>query len=332
MNDYGYPYTRLRRNRMKKFSRDLVRENHLSVNDLIYPIFVTYGTNKKEPVNSMPGIYRYSLDNFEKELKKIVELKIPAIAIFPNIENSKKNEMGSESINPNNLICKSIEVAKNVSPDLGVICDVALDPFTNHGHDGVIYKGEIENDMTVNILVDQALVQVKAGCDIIAPSDMMDGRVKLIRKKLEESNFKNTQIMSYTAKYCSFLYGPFRSAIGTSDLVGDKKTYQMDFANSEEAVKEAELDIKEGADMLMVKPGLPYLDIVSKLKSKFHIPIFSYQVSGEYSMLMNAIKNKWIDENSVIEILTCFKRAGCTGILSYFSILAAKILKKENIR
>ena len=328
----NFPKVRMRRNRMKLFSRNLIRETSLSVNDLIYPIFVTFGSRKKEPIKEMPNIYRFSLDMFELEIKRIVKLKIPAVAIFPNIEINKKDKVGTEALNEKNLICKAIKIAKSVSNDLGVICDVALDPFTDHGHDGVFFNGEIDNDKTLEILIKQALVQVKAGCDIIAPSDMMDGRIGVIRDALERNDFKNIQIMSYTAKYASSFYGPFRSAVGSAGLTGkkDKTSYQMDYSNSTEAIREAELDIAEGADMLMVKPGLPYLDIIQKLKMNFNIPIFAYQVSGEYSMLMHAINNNYLDEKIIIETLTSFKRAGCNGILTYFAPIAAKIIQQKN--
>ena len=328
----NFPKVRMRRNRMKLFSRKLIRETTLSVNDLIYPVFVTHGKNKKEAIKEMPNIYRYSLDMFELEIKKIVKLKIPAIAIFPNIEKNKKDHLGTEALNENNLICKAIKITKSISKDLGVISDVALDPFTDHGHDGVIYKREIDNDKTLETLTKQAIVQAKAGSDIIAPSDMMDGRVGVIRDALERNDFKNIQIMSYTAKYASSFYGPFRSALGSSGLLGkkDKSTYQMDYSNSNEAIREAELDIAEGADMLMVKPGLPYLDIIQKLKMNFNIPIFAYQVSGEYSMLIHSIKNKYLSEKIILETLTSFKRAGCNGILTYFAPLAAKLIKEQN--
>ncbi len=327
----NFPKVRMRRNRMKKFSRDLIREIQLSVHDLIYPMFVTYGSKKKEPILEMPNIFRYSLDMFEKEIKNIVKLGLPAIAIFPNIEENKKDPLGTEALNDKNLICKAIKVAKNVSSELGIICDVALDPYTDHGHDGIIINNEIDNDKSLELLSQQAIVQAKAGCDIIAPSDMMDGRIGFIRDNLEKNNFKNIQIMSYTAKYASSFYSPFRAAIGSSSLLGskDKNTYQMDFSNSNEALREAELDISEGADLLMVKPGLPYLDIIQKLKTEFNIPIFAYQVSGEYSMIMNAIKNQYLNEKVIIETLTSFKRAGCNGILTYFAPIAAKLINQD---
>ena len=331
MNFNNFPNVRMRRNRMKSFSRDLIREHQLSVNDLIYPIFVTYGSNKKEPIKEMPNIYRFSLDMFEQELKKIIKLKIPAIAIFPNIENNKKDALGTEALNENNLICNAIKIARNVSLDLGIICDVALDPYTDHGHDGVITNSEIDNDKSLKILAKQAIIQAKAGCDIIAPSDMMDGRVGIIRNSLEQEKLTNIQIMSYTAKYSSSFYGPFRSAINSNSLQIEKNkdTYQMDFSNSHEAIREAELDISEGADMLMVKPGLPYLDIIHKLKTSFNIPVFAYQVSGEYSMLMNAINNNLLSEKTIIETLTSFKRAGCNGILTYFAPIAVKLIQEK---
>ncbi len=331
MNFNNFPNTRMRRNRMKSFSRRLIRDHELSANDLIYPIFVTYGSKKKEPIEKMPNIFRFSLDMLEQELKRIIKLKIPAIAIFPNIEENKKDPLGSEALNENNLICNAVKIAKNVSLELGIICDVALDPFTDHGHDGVITNGEIDNDKSLEILAKQAIIQAKAGCDIIAPSDMMDGRVGIIRNSLEQEKLKNIQIMSYTAKYSSSFYGPFRSAIKSSNLQvkNTKDTYQMDFSNSNEAIREAELDISEGADMLMVKPGLPYLDIIQKLKTSFNIPIFAYQVSGEYSMLMNAINNNLLSEKTIIETLTSFKRAGCNGILTYFAPIAVKLIQEK---
>ena len=321
----------MRRNRFKSFSRKLVEENALSVNDLIYPIFVTYGKNKKEPIPEMPDLFRYSLDMFEKEINRIKLLKIPAVAIFPNIEKNKKDEQGSEALNKNNLVCKAIKIVKSISNEIGIICDVALDPYTNHGHDGILINGDVNNDETLKILETQALVQAEAGCDILAPSDMMDGRVGVIRNCLEKNGFVNTQIMSYAAKYASSFYGPFRSAVGSSrTLLGQgKDTYQMDFRNSDEALKEVELDISEGADMIIIKPGLPYLDIIYKIKNNLNIPIFAYQVSGEYSMLMSAIKKNWLDKKVIFETLMCFKRAGCNGILTYFAPEIAAILQQK---
>tara|TARA_Y200000002_G_scaffold380433_2_gene391895 strand:- start:121 stop:1086 length:966 start_codon:yes stop_codon:yes gene_type:complete len=321
----------MRRTRSKKFIRNIVKENLLTVNDLIYPIFVTDGINKKEPINEMPGIFRYSLDLLKKEIKNILNLNIPAVAIFPKINDKLKNSSGTEALNKNNIVCNAIKLIKDTSNELGVLCDVALDPYTNHGHDGIIINEYIDNDETIKILCEQALIQTEAGCDIIAPSDMMDGRVKKIRETLEKNNFKNTLIMSYTAKYASSFYGPFRHAVGSSINFGkkDKSSYQMDFSNSKEAIKEAELDISEGADMIIVKPGMPYLDIINKLNSRFNIPIFAYQVSGEYTMLMSAIEKGFLDKSVILETLTCFKRAGCTGVLTYFAPLVSKILNEE---
>ena len=331
MNSYSFPFTRMRRTRTKKFIRDLVKENCLTVNDLIYPIFIVDGTNKKEPIPEMPGLFRYSLDNLKNEIRNILSLNIPAIAIFPKISNDLKNSSGSEALNKNNIVCNAIKLIKDTNNELGIVCDVALDPYTDHGHDGVIINDYVDNDETVKILCEQALIQTEAGCDIIAPSDMMDGRIRKIRETLENNNYKNTLIMSYTAKYSSSFYGPFRHAVGSSNNFGnkDKSTYQMDYGNSKEAIREAELDISEGADMIMVKPGLPYLDIISKLNQKFDIPIFAYQVSGEYSMIMNAINNGLLDRSVILETLTSFKRAGCSGILTYFAPEVSKILNED---
>ena len=331
MNSYSFPFTRMRRTRAKKFIRNLVKETNLTVNDLIYPLFIVDGTDKKEPIPEMPGLFRYSLDILKKEIKNIVDLDIPAIAIFPYISNSLKNMSGSEALNKNNIICRAIKLIKDTNSELGIVCDVALDPYTDHGHDGVIINDYVDNDETVKILCEQALIQTEAGCDIIAPSDMMDGRIKKIRETLENNNYKNTLIMSYTAKYSSALYGPFRRAVGSSNNLEnkDKSTYQMDYSNSEEAIREAELDIAEGTDMIIVKPGLPYLDIISKLNQKFDVPIFAYQVSGEYSMIMTAINNGLLDKSVIIETLTSFKRAGCSGILTYFAPIASEILNED---
>lgn len=326
----NFPRTRLRRNRMTPFSRRLVKENSLSINDLIYPIFVTYGSNVKEEIKSMPGIYRFSLDLLANEIERISSLGIPAIALFPKIEQSLKDPNGSEALNKNNLVCNAIKISKKVNNELGVICDVALDPFTDHGHDGVIINDQIDNDKTLEILCDQALIQAKAGCDIIAPSDMMDGRVGLIRDKLDSHGFTNVQIMSYAVKYASAFYGPFRDAVGSTVNFSNKskESYQMDPANSDEALREVSLDINEGADMFIVKPGMPYLDIIYKIKQEFKIPLYAYQVSGEYSMIKAAIDNGWFDEQKIIfESLIAFKRAGCSGIITYFAPYVAKLLK-----
>ena len=330
----NFPRIRMRRNRMSNFSRRLISENNISLDDLIYPIFITYGSNIKEEVVSMPGIYRYSLDLLHKEIEYISSLFIPAIAFFPKVQNALKTSDGKEALNKNNLICKAIEISKKVNPKLGVICDVALDPYTDHGHDGIIINNQIDNDETLSILCKQALVQAEAGCDIIAPSDMMDGRVGFIRDALDKNGFTNVQIMSYAAKYASAFYGPFRDAVGSnlSLLKKSKKSYQMDPANSDEALKEIALDISEGADMVIVKPGMPYLDIIYRVKQEFKMPTFAYQVSGEYSMIKNAIEKGWFDEDKIIfESLIAFKRAGCNGIITYFApYIAKKLLNKDD--
>ena len=326
-----FPSTRLRRIRMKEFSRRLVSENNLSVNDLIWPLFVCEGNNIADKINSMPGVSRYSIDNILKELETAVKLKIPAIALFPQIDSGLKDEKGSEATNENNLICRTIKSIKKNFPDLGVICDVALDPYTNHGHDGLIVNNIVDNDTTLEVLKKQALVQAVAGCDIIAPSDMMDGRVARIRNILDENKFQNTLILSYAAKYASKFYGPFRDAISSSGNLkgGSKSTYQMDMANSNEALREVALDIQEGADMVMVKPGMPYLDIIHRIKSEFNIPTFAYQVSGEYAMIKGAINNNWLDSQVIKESLLSFKRAGADGILTYFAKEIAEDLNNE---
>jgi len=329
----SFPRVRMRRNRFSEFSRKLMSENNLTVNDLIYPIFITYGSNVKEEIISMPGIYRYSLDLLHKEIEYISSLNIPAIALFPKIENELKTPDGKEALNKNNLICKAIQISKKVNPKLGVITDVALDPYTDHGHDGIIKEDQIDNDLTLNILCKQAIVQAEAGCDIIAPSDMMDGRVGAIRDALDEYGHINVQIMSYAAKYASSFYGPFRDAVGSAVNLSNKskKSYQMDPANSAEALREMKLDINEGADMIIIKPGMPYLDIVSKAKIELNFPIIAYQVSGEYSMIKGAIQNGWFDEEKIIfETIICFKRAGCDGIITYFAPFIAKKLINKN--
>ena len=330
----NFPRIRMRRNRMSNFSRRLISENNISLDDLIYPIFITYGSNIKEEVVSMPGIYRYSLDLLHKEIEYISSLFIPAIAFFPKVQNALKTSDGKEALNKNNLICKAIKISKKVNPKLGVICDVALDPYTDHGHDGIIINNQIDNDETLSILCKQALVQAEAGCDIIAPSDMMDGRVGFIRDALDKNGFTNVQIMSYAAKYASAFYGPFRDAVGSnlSLLKKSKKSYQMDPANSDEALKEIALDISEGADMVIVKPGMPYLDIIYRVKQEFKMPTYAYQVSGEYSMIKNAIEKGWFDEDRIIfESLIAFKRAGCNGIITYFAPnIAKKLLNKDD--
>ena len=328
----SFPRVRMRRNRLSEFSRKIVSENNISVNDLIYPIFITYGSKVKEEISSMPGIYRFSLDQLHKEIEYISSLNIPAIALFPKIENELKTPDGKEALNSNNLICEAIKISKKVNPDLGVITDVALDPYTDHGHDGIIHNNQIDNDLTLDILCKQAIVQAKAGCDIIAPSDMMDGRVGAIRDTLDEHGLINVQIMSYAAKYASSFYGPFRDAVGSAGNLSkkSKKSYQMDPANSAEALREIRLDINEGADMIIIKPGMPYLDIISKAKNEFNFPVIAYQVSGEYSMIRAAIQNGWFDEEKIIfETMMCFKRAGCDAIITYFApFVAQKLINK----
>jgi porphobilinogen synthase len=321
-------HRRLRRNRRTDWSRRLVRESRLTVDDLIWPIFLTGGGERRVPVPAMPGVDRLSVDESVREAERAHRLGIPALALFPYTDAARRNPLGSEALNPKNLICSACRAIKAAVPDLGLITDVALDPYTSHGHDGLMEGDQIVNDASVAQLVRQALVQAEAGADIIAPSDMMDGRVGAIREALDGAGFGNVQIMSYTAKYASAFYGPFRDAIGTKKmLVGDKRTYQMDPANTDEALREAEADIAEGADMLMVKPGMPYLDILCRLKEAFGMPTFAYQVSGEYSMIEGAARNGWIDgERAMMESLIAFKRAGADGILTYFAPRAAESL------
>jgi len=320
---------RPRRNRRTDWARRLVRENVLTTDDLIWPLFVVEGTRTRAPVASMPGVERLSVDLVVREAVRAAELKIPVIALFPYTDPALRDEEGSEALNPDNLVCRAVRAVKHAVPQIGVLCDVALDPYTSHGHDGLLSDGVILNDETVAVLVQQALVQAEAGCDIIAPSDMMDGRVGAIRSALDAASHKDVQIMAYTAKYASAFYGPFRDAVGSSvTLTGDKRTYQMDPANAEEALREAELDIAEGADMIMVKPGLPYLDILSRIKDAFGMPTFAYQVSGEYAMIMAAAQNGWLDgDKAMMESLIAFKRAGAAGVLTYFAPKAAEKLK-----
>ena len=316
-----YPNLRLRRNRRQDWIRRLIEENKLSANDLILPIFLTNGKNKKQKIPNMPDIFRYSVDKIGMILDKAIKIKIPVVALFPYTEKKLKNSLGSEALNEDNLVCKAIrQIKKKYKDEIGIMCDVALDPYTSHGHDGLIYKGKILNDETNKILVKQSLLQASMGCDIIAPSDMMDGRIGLIRKYLDKNKYTEVQIMSYAVKYASSFYGPFRDAVGSKGLLkGDKKTYQMDFKNSSEALREVALDIKEGADLIMVKPGMPYLDIINKIKNNFKIPVIAYQVSGEYSMLVNAINKGLLNQDAIIESLIAFKRSGATGIVTYFA-------------
>ena len=324
-----YPSLRLRRSRMQPWSRRLIEENTLSPNDFILPIFLIDGSNKKESVSSMPGVYRYTINRLGQIVDRAIKKGIPMVALFPKTKNSLKNEIGSESLNENNLVCRAIvEIKKKYKNQIGIMCDVALDPYTSHGHDGLIKSNRIVNDETVEVLVNQALLQAEMGCDILAPSDMMDGRIGKIRKALDKSNYQNVQILSYAAKYASSFYGPFREAVGSKgSLKGDKKTYQMDFRNSDEALREVALDIKEGADMVMVKPGMPYLDIIKSVKEKFKIPVFAYQVSGEYSLISNAINKNLINKEAILESLIAFKRAGANAIVSYYADRIDKILK-----
>src|SRR5437588_12537287 len=310
---------RPRRNRKAEWARRLVRENVLTTDDLIWPMFVVDGNNTRTPVASMPGVDRLTVDQAVRDAERAMKLDIPCIALFPYTEPSLRDENGSEALNPNNLVCQSVRAIKQEFPDIGVLCDVALDPFTSHGHDGLIEDGKILNDETVAVLVRQALVQAEAGCDIIAPSDMMDGRVGAIRKALDAAGFLDVQIMAYAAKYASAFYGPFRDAVGSAKtLTGDERTYQMDNANSDEALCEVELDIAEGADMVMVKPGMPYLDVLRRVKDTFGMPTFAYQVSGEYAMIAAAANNGWLDGGrAMMESLLAFKRAGADGVPRY---------------
>ena len=327
----SYPKTRLRRLRKSKWIRDLVSESNISQNDLVLPIFVREGKNIIQPIKTMAGIKRYSIDKLPTILKKVQKYKIPMVALFPYISDNKKDKSGSEALNPENLICKSIRLIKKNFPNIGVMCDVALDPYTSHGHDGIIINDKIDNDETVKILVKQAVLQAAMGCDVIAPSDMMDGRIGAIRKALDKEKLHDVSILSYAVKYASNFYGPFRDAVGSKiKLKSDKKTYQMDFRNSVESLREVALDIKEGADMVIVKPGMIYLDIISKIKNKFKIPVLAYQVSGEYSLMKNAIEQNLLSENAIIESISSFKRAGASAIITYFALDVAKKIKEIN--
>ncbi len=325
----GFPATRLRRARRKVWSRNLVRENTVSVSDLIWPLFVIEGSKARQPVASMPGVERLSIDLVVQAAEVAAKLEIPAIALFPSVEPSLRSPDGREALNPDNLVCRAIKAIKRSVPGIGILCDVALDPYTSHGHDGLMEGQEIANDRTVEVLARQSLVQAEAGCDIVAPSDMMDGRVAAIRQILEGNGFESVMIMAYSAKFASSFYGPFRDAVGSSGiLVGDKKTYQMDSGNSDEAMREVELDLAEGADMVLVKPGLPYLDVLFRVKQTFAVPTFVYQVSGEYAMIRAAARNGWLDGDKAIdESLLAFKRAGADGILTYFAYEVANRMK-----
>ena len=324
-----YPSLRLRRSRKYNWSRSLVQENNLSSNDLIYPIFLIEGRNKKQVIKSMPGVYRYSVDQLGIIINNVIKNNIPMVALFPSTPYKKKDKFGKEALNENNLVCRAIRfIKKRFKNAVGIMTDVALDPYTSHGHDGLLKNNYVINDETIDVLVKQALLQAQMGCDVIAPSDMMDGRVGKIRKHLDKNKFYDVQILSYAVKYASNFYGPFRDAVGSNkSLKSDKKNYQMNFANSNESLREVALDIKEGADMVMVKPGLPYLDIIQKVKENFKIPVLAYQVSGEYSLIKSGINNRLINEEAIIESLMCFKRAGASAIVSYFALDIAKKIK-----
>ena len=336
MNSSKYPSTRMRRVRQFDFSRRMVAENKLSVDDLIWPVFVQEGTDQKTPIESMPGQFRYSIDELTIAVTQARDLGIPAIAVFPETDPEKKTEDAAEAINSENLVCRTVRHLKQHVDGIGIICDVALDPYTSHGQDGLVVDGDVANDISVEMLCKQAVVQADAGCDIIAPSDMMDGRIGAIRNALDEAGFENVMMMAYAAKYASAFYGPFRDAIGSKSNLsagkvtgGGKKTYQMNPTNSDEAIREVALDINEGADFVMVKPGMPYLDIVRRVKDEFSVPTFAYQVSGEYAMLMAAVGHGWLEQEAVMmESLMGFKRAGADGVLTYFAVEAAKLLNQ----
>ncbi len=327
----NFPNLRLRRSRKYGWSRRLIQENTLSTSDLILPIFLIEGKNRKQSIKTMPGIYRHTIDKISVEINKAIKNKIPMVALFPSVNKRYKNKSGNEALNEENLVCKALQyIKKRYKNEIGIMCDVALDPYTDHGHDGILKSNYVLNDETIKILIRQSVLQAQMGCDIIAPSDMMDGRIGKIRKALDTNGHQMVQILSYAIKYASSFYGPFRDAIGSKGLLrGNKKNYQMDFRNSNEALREVMLDIKEGADMVIVKPGLPYLDIIKQVKDNFKIPVIAYQVSGEYSLIKNGIKNKLIDENSILESLMAFKRAGATAIVTYFAIEIAEKIKKN---
>ena len=324
-----YPNLRMRRSRKEEWSRRLVRENTLSGSDFVLPIFLTDGKNKKQEIKLMKGVYRYSIDNLSVIIDRAIKNKIPMIALFPNTNIKLKDKSGSEALNENNLVSKAIvRIKKRYNNKIGIMCDVALDPYTTHGHDGILEKNEILNDKTIEILIKQSLLQAQMGCDVIAPSDMMDGRIGEIRKELDKNGYENIQLLSYAVKYSSSFYGPFRDAVGSKKaLQGNKKTYQMDYSNLNEALREVSMDIKEGADMVMVKPGLPYLDIIKAVKDNFKIPVLAYQVSGEYSLISSAINNKILNKEAIYESLLSFKRAGANAIISYYADYLDKILK-----
>ena len=324
-----YPNLRMRRSRKEEWSRRLVRENTLSGSDFVLPIFLTDGKNKKQEIKLMKGVYRYSVDNLSVIIDRAIKNKIPMIALFPNTNIKLKDKSGSEALNENNLVSKAIvRIKKRYNNKIGIMCDVALDPYTTHGHDGILEKNEILNDKTIEILIKQSLLQAQMGCDVIAPSDMMDGRIGEIRKELDKNGYENIQLLSYAVKYSSSFYGPFRDAVGSKKaLQGNKKTYQMDYSNLNEALREVSIDIKEGADMVMVKPGLPYLDIIKAVKDNFKIPVLAYQVSGEYSLISSAVNNRILNKEAIYETLLSFKRAGANAIISYYADYLDKILK-----
>ena len=323
-----YPSLRLRRSRKNDWSRRLIEENNLSPSDFILPLFLIDGKNIKQPIKSMPGVYRYTLDRISNVVDKAIRIGLPMIALFPYTNKKKKDALGTEALNEDNLVCKAIRlIKKKYKNEIGVMCDVALDPYTSHGHDGLITNNYVKNDETVKILIDQSLLQAQMGCDVLAPSDMMDGRIGEIRKYLDNNGYEMTQILSYAVKYASSFYGPFRDAVGSKGLLKtNKKNYQMDFKNNSEAIREVALDIKEGADMVMVKPGMPYLDIIKSVKDNFKIPVMAYQVSGEYTLLENAIKKGFIDRKAIIESLIALKRAGANAIVSYYADRLENIL------
>ena len=324
-----YPSLRLRRSRKNDWSRRLIEENNLTPNDFVLPIFITDGKNKKQAIKSMPDVYRHTLDKLPSIIDRAIKLGLPMVALFPNEEKKKKNLLGTEALNENNLVCRALRmIKKRYNDEIGIMCDVALDPYTSHGHDGLIKNGYVLNDETIEILINQSLLQAEMGCDILAPSDMMDGRIGKIRKSLDKNGYDMTQILSYAVKYASSFYGPFRDAVGSKGLLkNNKKNYQMDFKNKDEALREVSLDIKEGADIVMIKPGLPYLDIIKSVKENFKIPVMAYQVSGEYSILCNAINKDLINKNAIIESLIAFKRAGANAIVSYYADRIDKIIK-----
>ena len=324
-----FPQLRLRRSRKNDWSRRLIEENNLTPNDFILPIFLIEGKNKKQEIKSMPGVYRYSLDKLTQIVDNALKKGLPMVALFPYTDRKKKNLLGTESLNEDNLVCKALQIIKKrYKNKIGVMCDVALDPYTSHGHDGLLNSGYVLNDETIEVLINQSLLQAQMGCDVLAPSDMMDGRIGKIRKSLDKNGYQMTQILSYAVKYASNFYGPFREVVGSKNLLkGNKKNYQMDYKNSDEAIREVALDVKEGADMVMVKPGLPYLDIIKLVKENFKIPVIAYQVSGEYSLLSNGINNGLVNKDIILESLIALKRSGANAIVSYYADRLDKILE-----